>query len=386
MNGWVQALMKPEPVALLVLLVLLVSLVQGVRRGASGSAKHLFFFVWETASTVLSLALAGKSAAWLSPYVRDWLIAREIIVPHEELGAFKQLWYTFATSLRDFELLRFGVLFLLIYMLIRLLLGQLYPLVAALFERLPVGAAGAGLRRGQVRAGSRATGAVLGAMLGAGRSFVALAVLFIYVTLLPAGPLVDEIRGSSFYAKTAAELLEPVAGDTLAKRGPVLTEAVQAEFKRVLQRKYDVIDAAVPADIEEAAKVVTAKTDGDEAKARALYDWLGSRIAYDWEKARNYEERGIWKEQTPADTFASRKGVCIDVARLYAMMARSIGIEVRVVTGQGADGRGGFGPHAWNEVRLADQGGAWVPLDATWAASGNWFNPANFEQTHIRET
>ncbi|TYP71359.1 transglutaminase-like domain-containing protein [Paenibacillus methanolicus] len=386
MNGWVQALLKPEPVALLVLVVLLVSLIQGVRRGASGSAKHLFFFVWETASTVLSLVLAGKFASRMSPYVRDWLIAREITVPREELGPIKQLWYTFATSLRDFELLRFGVLFLLLYMLIRLVLGQLYPLAAVLFERLSVRPADAGLRRGQVKTGSRAAGALLGAMLGAGRSFVALAVLFIYVTLLPSGPLVDEIRGSSFYAKTADELLEPVAGDALAKRGPVLTEAVQTEFKRVLQRKYEVIDAAVPADIEEAAETVTAKARGDEAKARALYDWLGSRIAYDWEKARNYEERGVWKEQTPADTFASRKGVCIDVARLYAVMARTVGLEVRVVTGQGADGRGGYGPHAWNEVRLADQGGQWIPLDATWAASGNWFNPADFDRTHIRES
>ncbi|MFC4103047.1 transglutaminase domain-containing protein [Paenibacillus xanthanilyticus] len=386
MNGWVQALLKPEPVALLVLIVLLVSLIQGVRRGASGSAKHLFFFVWETASTVLSLVLAGKAAAKLSPYVRDWLIAREIIVPREELGPVKQLWYTFATSLRDFELLRFGVLFLLLYMLIRLLLGQLYPLAAILFDRASRRRVDPGLRSGQVRTGSRAAGAALGAMLGAGRSFVALAVLFIYVTLLPSGPLVDEIRESSFYAKTADELLEPVAGDALAKRGPVLNEAVQTEFKRVLQRKYEVIDAAVPADIEEAAKAVTAKSRGDEAKARALYDWLGSRIAYDWEKARNYEERGIWKEQTPADTFASRRGVCIDVARLYAVMARSVGLEVRVVTGQGADGRGGFGPHAWNEVRLADQGGEWIPLDATWAASGNWFNPADFDRTHVRET
>ncbi|MOA39460.1 hypothetical protein D3C78_1612420 [compost metagenome] len=68
-------------------------------------------------------------------------------------------------------------------------------------------------------------------------------------------------------------------------------------------------------------------------------------------------------------------------------MARSAGLEVRVVTGKGADGRGGYGPHAWNEVLIGDSDGeeSWVPIDATWARSGDWFNPPKFEETHIRE-
>ena len=92
------------------------------------------------------------------------------------------------------------------------------------------------------------------------------------------------------------------------------------------------------------------------------------------------------KEQTPTETFDTHKGVCIDVARLYAVMARAAGLEVRVVTGLGATGNGSYGPHAWNEVRLADKGGAWIPLDATWASSGDWFNPSGFSSTHLRET
>ena len=84
---------------------------------------------------------------------------------------------------------------------------------------------------------------------------------------------------------------------------------------------------------------MTKNAGSDEKKARALYDWVGTRIAYDWDKADNYEEHGIWKEQTPTETFDTRKGVCIDVARLYAVMARAAGLEVRVVTGLGATGR-----------------------------------------------
>ncbi|MCQ6558736.1 transglutaminase domain-containing protein [Paenibacillus mendelii] len=386
MNTWFGALLKPEPVALMVLLFLLGSLIQGLRRGASGSAKHLFFFVWETVTAVISLILASKLASLLSPITRDWLIAREIMVPNEQLGNLKQLWYTLVTSLRDFELLRFGLLFLLGYLLLRFALSWLYPLGGMLFDRIEGGERRYESTRNNGQAASRATGAALGALMGAGRAFIAIAILFVYVTLLPDAPLTDSIRASAFYNKTTDELLEPVAGDVLAKRGPVFTEAVQAEFRRVLQRKYEVIDAAVPKDIEQAAVAVVRNADTDKEKAKALYDWLGSRIAYDWDKARNYEQRGEWKEQTPAETFETRRGVCIDTARLYAVMARSAGLEVKVVTGLGADGRGGYGPHAWNEVRLADQGGEWIPLDATWASSGNWFNSDGFSQTHIKET
>src|SRR5690606_31483883 len=116
--------------------------------------------------------------------------------------------------------------------------------------------------------------------------------------------------------------------------------------------------------------------------ARELYDWIGTRIEYDWDKADTYTELGEWREQSPEDTFRTRKGVCIDVARLYAVMARTAGLDVRVVTGLGADGNGGYGPHAWNEVRI---GGSWIPLDATWASSGDWFNPPDFERAHIRD-
>ncbi|QHW30753.1 transglutaminase domain-containing protein [Paenibacillus rhizovicinus] len=388
MHTWVQTLLKPEPVALMVVLILLVSLFSGMRRGASGSAKHLFFFIWQAATVVVSLLLAGRGAVYASPFVRDWLIDRGITVPKEDLSALKQFWFTAVTSLRDFDLLRFGVLFLLLYSVLRLLLHALEPFVFGLVDGvLARGRAGRGrMAESPLISGtaSRTTGAMIGALLGGGRAFIVMACLFVYVSILPHAYGTDIIRASALYTKTASELLNPVAGDVL-KQGPVFTEAVEAEFRHVLERKYDVIDAAIPPNIEEAAAAVTKNSSTDEQKARALYSWVGTRIAYDWDKADNYTEHGIWKEQTPTETFTTRKGVCIDVARLYAVMARSAGLEVRVVTGEGATGDGGYGPHAWNEVKLTDAGGEWIPLDATWASSGDWFNPDGFSKSHIRD-
>jgi hypothetical protein len=384
MTSWVQLFREPEPIAIIVLVLLLGSLVQGLRRGASGSARRLFFFVWEGVVLVACLVLAAQLTNVLSPVIAKWLIDR-VKVPQHELSGLEQAWFTLLTSLRDFGLLRYGVLFLLGYLLLRTLAAFLEPLVARGVETIlrsdrEEQVAGS---RGK-RSASRAAGAIIGAAHGAGRSFIFVALLFVYVSLIPNGWYVDKISESQIYNK-AAEWLSPVAGEVLAGQGPVLTKAVEAQFQQILQRKYEIIDYAIPAEIEQAALYVTKDADSKEDKARSLYEWLGTRIAYDYDKARNYEEQGIWKEQTPPETFDTRKGVCIDIARLYAVMARSAGLEVRVVTGMGADGLGGFGPHAWNEVRIGEGDGGWIPLDATWASAGDWFNPPSFADTHIRD-
>ncbi len=379
-------LREAEPVTIIVLVLLVVSLIQGIRRGASGSARRLLLFVWEAAALIVSLLAAWRFAQALSPGLARAL-AEHVSVPAKTLSSAEQVWFTFLTSVRDFALLRFGVLFLLSYLLFRIILSLLEPALLAILNAL--------LRRTAARPEddershasrslSRAAGALIGAAHGAGRSMMFMALLFVYVSLLPGSWYTDKIAASPLY-REAATVLAPVAGDMLEGQGPVLAEAVQAQFQQVLQRKYELIDYNIPAEIEEAALYITKDAQSQEEKARLLYDWLGSRIAYDWDKADNYTEHGIWKEQTPPETFDTRKGVCIDIARLYAVMARASGLEVKVVTGMGADGRGGLGPHAWNEVQVGAEEEKWIPLDATWASSGDWFNPPDFADTHIRE-
>nr|WP_138754867.1 transglutaminase domain-containing protein [Paenibacillus sinopodophylli] len=384
MASWEQWFTELEPIGIIMFLLLLGSLVQGLRRGASGSAKRLFFFVWEGIVIASCLVLSAQLTNKWSPLFASWL-SEAVKVPTQALSGFEQAWYTLLTSLRDFALLRYGVMFLLGYLLLRALAACLEPWAERIVDSM--------LRsrskeeelfsQGKKQA-SRAVGAILGAVHGAGRSFVFVALLFVYVSLMPSGWYVNQISDSSIYNKAAA-WLSPVAGDVLAGQGPVFTEAVEAQFRQILQRKYEMIDYAIPTEIEQAALYVTKDAQTNEEKARSLYDWLGTRIVYDYEKASNYEEKGIWKEQTPPETFDTRKGVCIDIARLYAVMARSVGLEVRVVTGMGADGIGGFGPHAWNEVRIGEGDESFIPLDATWANAGDWFNPPAFDETHIRD-
>ncbi|SEC65967.1 transglutaminase domain-containing protein [Paenibacillus sp. GP183] len=367
-------------ITIAILLTLIGSVIQGMFRGASGSARYLLLMLVEGVMAIISIYLTWKGVQLLSPLIQNWLKLQNLQIPTREIGIWKQMYYTIVTSIRDFPLLRFGVLFLIGYILIKQIL---YRLADPLLQRALAGRWGRSSSRKTVW--STAAGGLIGSIAGITRALILIAVLFIFVTLFPTQPLTKYIEASPLYQKGAKEVIAPFTGDFIADKVPVFTRAVEQEFSNILQRKYEVLDARISPDIAVAAKEVTASGQTDEEKAKLLYKWIGSRVQYDFEKVKLYEEKRIWKEQTPEDTFLTKKGVCIDYSRLYAVMARSINLDVKVVTGLGYDGQGSYGPHAWNEVYLKEKQ-RWVPLDSTWVASGgNWFNPPNFDQTHIKE-
>lgn len=384
MEGMITAAETVNWVTMILVVTLAVSAVQGMLRGAASSARHLMLMVAEAVATLLSLLLAWKLASWLSPHVQAWFAAMPLDIPDKEIGWLSQLYYTLLTGIRDFSLLRYGILFVIGY-------GAVKQLLCRIIDPIMDGWVADSLRSEDHRRSgtpsfvSSLLGGVIGTITGVGRALLVIAVLFIAVSLFPQTPAANYIQASGLYQKGADQVIKPVTGDFLNSSLPVFTRAVEQEFSNILQRKYEVLDARIPDDIAASAKEVSAKGSTDEEKARLLYRWVGTRVQYDWDKVTMYEQKRIWKEQTPEETFATKKGVCIDYSRLYAVMARSIGLDVKVVTGLGYDGRGGYGPHAWNEVYLSESS-QWVPLDSTWVSSGgNWFNPPNFNETHIRE-
>ncbi|NHN30402.1 transglutaminase domain-containing protein [Paenibacillus sp. S3N08] len=355
-------------------------------RGASSSARYFALMLSEGIATVLGILLSWQLSSWASPHVQVWLLAQQIAIPTRELAFYEQFYYTFITAVRDFPLLRLGILFMIAYAVIKQIIYRVMdPFVSRWMASKPTQPAKKTERSQSPGILSSLVGAIMGTLTGLGRALMVIAALFIFTTLLPQTQISPYIQASTLYQKGATQVIKPVAGDFLANQLPVFTRAVEEEFSSILQRKYEVLDAQIPADIADAAKEVVAKATTDEEKAKLLYKWIGTRVKYDWDKVNLYEQQRIWKEQAPAETFQTKKGVCIDYSRLYAVMARSIGLDVKVVTGLGYDGRGGYGPHAWNEVYLPEYQ-KWVPLDSTWVASGgNWFNPPNFDETHIRE-
>ncbi|WP_239618694.1 transglutaminase domain-containing protein [Cohnella mopanensis] len=376
MNGkW--TVVDANLVTWILLAVVAFSFYQGIRRGASGSVKQLLLFLVGALVAVAAVIISALAASSVSPHLQSWLMERQLERPPADATFFAQFGYTALSGLRDLPLFRFAALFLVFHTIIRLLTGLatriLGTIVSFPFAIVPNGGAV-----------NRSVGGIVGAALGTGRALLLTAVLFAYCALLPRGPMTDYIQQSGLYREIAAQVIRPATGNLIDERLPVFAQAMSGELDQLWQKRYDVIDAELPKEIAEAAVSVTKGKTNDEEKARALYDWVGSRIAYDDDKVKAYVDEGDWREQGPEQTFSTRKGVCIDYARLYAAMARAVGLDVRVVTGLGYDGRGGYGAHAWNEVYLKEQL-RWVSLDSTWARTGNWFDSPGFTDTHIRQ-
>lgn len=369
-------------ISALLVVVLIVSVVQGVSRGASNSARHLFFFVMEGIITVASILSAWLAADTASPWLSHALKSLNIEIPNRKLGGFTEIWYTLITSVRDFPLLRFGLLFIICYPLCKFVL---YTLADRLVPKLPLPAAAARPAGQAPGPASWIVGGGIGAVVGISRTLMIVAALFIAVSLAPQKSLVRYIEDSRMYQEGATHIIKPVAGDWIDGKLPLVTKSLQQEFEQILRRKYEVIDHRIPQDIGKAAKEITRDSRTDEEKAYALYRWVGTRVQYDWDKVELYDKRKVWKEQSPEDTFRTREGVCIDYSRLYAVMGRAVGLKTKVITGLGYDGRGGYGPHAWNEVYLPEDS-KWIPLDATWLSSGgDWFNPPHFYDSHVKD-
>lgn len=109
------------------------------------------------------------------------------------------------------------------------------------------------------------------------------------------------------------------------------------------------------------AKSLTEGMTPEEAVA-AISDHITSSILYDHLKARTVEAGYL----PFADrTLCEGKGICFDIASLFACMLRSIAIPCKLVIGH-AD----MEYHAWNEVLINDK---WLRYDLTSKITGKKF-------------
>lgn len=135
--------------------------------------------------------------------------------------------------------------------------------------------------------------------------------------------------------------------------------------------------------IDYTARAITTGKSSEEEKAKAIYVWVGSNIKYDYEKAEAIMSDNFGMKSGAVAAYETRKGICFDYASLYVAMARANNIKVRIVMGQGFDGKK-WVSHAWNEVFLKAEN-RWIKVDPTFYVGGNYFNNSNFDDDHITE-
>lgn len=135
------------------------------------------------------------------------------------------------------------------------------------------------------------------------------------------------------------------------------------------------------AEIDDKAKQLTMYSNSDKEKAKAIYAWVGANITYDFNKATDVLGGKSVSDSGARAAWTTKSGICFDYACLYIAMARSIDLPVRLITGEASNGTE-FGPHAWNQVYLEDEG-KWINVDTTFYSNGDYFDTSIFEVDHI---
>ncbi|NLO46939.1 MAG: transglutaminase domain-containing protein [Clostridiales bacterium] len=216
-----------------------------------------------------------------------------------------------------------------------------------------------------------------------------------YVHFAGNASLGETINQSSAYQFVDEHILNPVLSSSVIKKLPgVLNESVQKAVmnlspngrKQLIYFNGMSLDNAVKTseDIERKARQISGSETEDKEKAYLLYKWISSNIEYDSPKAEHIFDDISEYDSGAITTFETGKGICFDIACLYAAMCRAVGVNVRFITGL-AYGSSGWGSHSWNQI-LDLTGNRWLNVDATFGGSGgDYFDNDDFYLDHADE-
>lgn len=110
------------------------------------------------------------------------------------------------------------------------------------------------------------------------------------------------------------------------------------------------------------AAELTAGKHTTEAKAMAIYSYIVKNFSYDYDLYYAVLSGRVTRyTPDPNSILQSKKGICYDIASLYAAMCRSAGIPAKLVKG---NSRPAGGYHAWSSVYDTETG-TWISMDLT---------------------
>jgi transglutaminase-like putative cysteine protease len=115
----------------------------------------------------------------------------------------------------------------------------------------------------------------------------------------------------------------------------------------------DLVESHHP-EIKKLADELTAGKKTEVAKSRAIFLWVINNISYDTEEY--FEDPKNPRYYSSLETLQNKRALCSGYAHLNAALHRSIGLEAKVVYGEG---------HAWNEVKIDNK---WQEQDPTYGS------------------
>lgn len=128
-----------------------------------------------------------------------------------------------------------------------------------------------------------------------------------------------------------------------------------------LQKKLPKGSDATRQEVRDLAVGIIACTTTDKMskgqKLYAVYKWL---VGYPKYKRTYDTPKGDWTASYALQLLTTRKGNCYRFAATFAYLAKALGYNSRIITGQVSAARGGVTPHGWDEIR---SDGKWYVYD-----------------------
>lgn len=175
-------------------------------------------------------------------------------------------------------------------------------------------------------------------------------------------------EGNGTYKVTVFEAV--AEGKYAVAYGTTVTLSLTNELSPFLFPNQYVNFNAQSQTIATADSIVSGLTEETE-KVTAIYDYVVSNVAYDFEKAKTVQSGYLPNVDT---TLSTKKGICFDYAAVMTAMLRSQGIPTKLIIGYAGDIY-----HAWISVYIKDvgwvnnviyfDGTKWTIMDPTFAST-----------------
>jgi hypothetical protein len=203
---------------------------------------------------------------------------------------------------------------------------------------------------------------------------------------------------SEIYNLLCREIVVPVSNSKIARQLPnIINNSFKVEIRQSASEAVDnksvkgrtivyyngvTLEEGIKSNeaIDKLAQELVKREAPDREKARRLYNWIGSNVAYDYEKANRVLNNDFNISSGAISAFETKSGICFDYSCLYVAMSRAQGLKIRLITGEGFNGATWIS-HAWNQVYIKEED-KWINVDTTFYNGGNYFGTKRFDVDH----
>jgi hypothetical protein len=368
-------------------LVLLMYLIRGITRKFSPNI--MFFSIINLINSVFFIISLGVSI----------YVTRRIFIDQDDGSIYKGILHILPKGVAEYfakgGIMTYVIVVPLIFLILFFLLQYARSFIDGFIKTF------SGFICSAAEKGGRVLKAVIGILIELPKAVVMVVVIVLMIGFLniyyPENKISEDAEKSSVYNFFYTYTASPIINSELGQKIPVFfwssvqeisddiygnnkTSALSNKLQEIGFLRFQ-LESKSNDSIDKKAKEIVGNETDSRKKAYLLYKWIGENIKYDWDKFNDVVNNTSYKDSFGAiPAFETRKGVCEDYSDLYAAMARAVGLKVRIDIGNAYSG-GVYVGHAWNEVYIPDEN-VWIPLDTTWASSGNYFDNKDFYKLH----